>query len=480
MPTIIESINRAFLSILAFFAFIAFAGYFVLSSIDENKIKQIVLNEVENITAHKLKVEGPLVFSFWPLPTVVMQKVSLDLNLQSNTTTHLSASQLSLRLDPWLLLKRAKQTSSLSAVSTLKIDIDSFTLDNLKIKNSAQKQDYIIEKLSGHISGLNTSTIRLTGFELKKGKSKVEGEITFYKNHINGSLKSSYFNTEDLNFPIGLSSNITQSNFTIECDTLQSNNFLLNNLKFNAQIIADKITLSNLDAHLAGGHLYGKIIFNQHYTDLDLHGDDIVLSKLISHKKLSGGITQMIIHATGEGKTFSEIISTLTGNAFFSVKHAILADQTFQTSVSQMLFKLFHAVHSSVHNQKHTYIQCAALRLNLKNGIGYAPNQLGLETPEFNVWGSGHINLKNHAFHFMLYNQPKSNFTIEIGQFAKYVELSGTLENPRIIFNPRGLIQEGLSILAGIATGGISTAAEQLFKAAGHNQSACESVILKK
>lgn len=489
MTTIVESLGRAFLSLLAFFAFIMGAIYFVLSSVDEQKVKKIVLKEIETLTGQQLQVQGAFNFTFWPLPTVTMKEVSVVFKTEERASILVHAKTLALKLDPWVLLKMERQAFS-KADKDVELEIDAFNIEDLKIHSNQSTQDYQIDKLSGHIAGLNTKKVILKKLKAQRGKSDLTGELIFQTNRVDGKLKSHYFNIKD--FPITIpnlsiffsksKSTITALNF--QFDALQSSSVLLNDMKLRTHIAGDKIILSPFSAMLAQGLIEGSIIFNQGNTDINVQANNVVLAQLLNEtvgsKGLTGGKTQMRLWARGEGTTFDDIITSLTGRAFFVLKDAVLEDKTFQTSVSQLFFKFFHIFNPAIEKEKHTQIQCAALRLDLRNGMAYLKNNFGLETREFNVWGTGKINLKNKALDIELYNKPKGKLTIEIGQFAKYVHVGGTIEDPKLSFNPKGLVQEGVSVMAGIATGGISTLAEQVLKIAGGSESACESVIHKK
>lgn len=482
--TIIEALGRAFLSLLAFFAFVAAGIYFLMASIDEKTIKTVILKEIKEATGQALEVKGPFHFTFWPIPIVVMKEVRLPIH-KSDSNMVIQAKTLTLQLDVWPILKTWRGPES-----KRDLEIDSFKLENVQIHSNQFSKEYQFDHISSQLKGMNTAKKTLKSLKIANHKSDLKGDFVFQKESLIGELQSDYFDVKD--FPISIqdfsvfisNSSDMKTKLNIQIDSLQSSSILLKNVKAITKVEKGKITLSPLSMEVAEGWLQGSVIIHKGTTQIHMQAKDVILALLlnqtIGNKGLIGGKTQMTLFASGEGTTLKAILQSLTGRAFFILKNAKIEDYVLKTSISQVLFQSFHVLNPLVEKQKHTLIQCAALRLDLKNGIAYAKNNFGLETPEFNVFGSGTLDLKTQAIDIQLTNKLKGGLSIEIGKFAKYVDIKGTLTDPKPSFNPQGLIQEGVSLIAGIATGGVSYLAEQILKMSENNQSACEAVINKK
>lgn len=483
--TIIEALGRAFLSLLAFLVFIIGAIYFLMASVDENTIKSIVLKELKDATGQQVEVKGAFHFTFWPVPIVEMKDVNWILKPNSATDIAVQAKALTLQLDVWPFLKSWGDPDSKK-----ELDIDSFKMENVRIQSSQFVQPYQFDQISAEFKNFNTPKKILKEVKIKRNKSHLNGDFVLQNQKLMGEIHSSYFDVKD--FPISVKdfsaflskSTDMKTQLKIEVEVLQTASLLLKNFKITSKADKGKIILSPLSLELAEGLLQGSVIINNASTQMHIHAKDVILEKLlnqtIGNKGLVGGKTQMTLFATGEGTTLDQILKTLTGRAFFVLKNAKIEDYVLKTSVSQVFFQSFQVLNPLVEKQKHTHIQCAVLRADLKNGMAYIKNNFGLETPEFNVFGNGTLDLQTQAINFQLTNKLKGGLHIEIGKFAKYVDIKGTLTDPKPSFNPQGLIQEGFSLLSGLATGGVSYLAEQIVKMAETNQSACESVMNKK
>lgn len=473
--TLIETLNRTFLSLLAVFTFVGVLLYSLLISIDPRVVKEITLKEIQETIDHPLDVKGRVNIRLWPIPTVKLNQVNLNLNTSSKVPIQIQAKTLILKLDIWPLLKTWSGPKSKKNIL-----IDSFSMEKIQVHSKQLKQDYAIEQLSGQLKNNEISKIN---FKMHAHKSDLKGDFKFEPHLILGHINAHYLDTKEL--PLDLSDlsllfsggSTLKTHLNIQLDSLKTAYILLNKTKLTAKILQGKIILSPLSTEIAEGTLEGSVILENHKTQIHMHAKEVLLEKIMTdffgYKNLVGGRAQMALFATGEGIELPHLLETLTGRALFVIKDAVLKNVRINTSVSQLL-------NPFAKKPKHTHVQCAILRLNLRNGMAYAINNLGIETPEFNIWGTGHLNLKTKEIEVELINKPKGGLKIEIGQFAKYSSIKGTLDHPRISFNPKGLIQESLSIIAGIATGGVSTIAEQLFKISENNTSACYSILNKK
>ncbi len=217
--------------ISALFVFCIISAIFI-KNLDINKHKDILLNQIEHITGHKIIVNGPIDILFFPAPKIKLNDV--------NFYTKITDKEFKVNIEDFLI--------ELDFYSLLfkKTQINIFELKNITINfltNKTILQDIKIDKFSGK---LITSLInfQLIDFKLQAGKNDLSGniDIQLIENmpKIEAQLKSNYLFISNLNisshdyiFEKFLIAQLNQINANIKynIETFSINNNLFKNIK---------------------------------------------------------------------------------------------------------------------------------------------------------------------------------------------------------------------------------------------------------
>lgn len=132
--------------------------------------------------------------------------------------------------------------------------------------------------------------------------------------------------------------------------------------------------------------------------------------------------------------------------------------------------------------ENYTTLKCGVVHYDIKDGMATTENGIAFETDKLLILGTGTINLKNEQLTLLIESRPKQDIVegtlktlITVGDMslAGLVQVGGTLAEPRLELNPAGVLKEGVSITAAVATGGLSSLATRLFDEATKDENPC-------
>jgi len=483
-------------AVLVLFIFSLVVGLIIIRGIDPDQYKRIISKEFNKITGQQLHITGPISFEVFPLPSAVLKDVVLDIKTKAKKHYHISAKEIDLEI-------------SLMALFKNKLEVSSFNVDKLSIVTSDSKNkdsQYLISSFSGSFWQTDFG-FNLEDFEIKFGHSDLTGTlnvepddaITYVSGNIysdrldfneltnkNQSNKPStkIFSTDHL--PLEFISNIN-SDIEFKIEEFGTKPYLLENLHGKLVIRDGKLTAKSTKGKFQDGHFVAdlkiikKKVKDKPKINLDLHASKVNLSKFLhkAHlvKHFNGGITNVELNVNGKGSSIKSIVSNLNGEVWFSMGKATVLNHTFSDSVSGTLFSFVNFLNPVMQKQKNTDIQCAAMHFKLKNGRAYAHHGVAIETNQFDVLGNGEIDFESEVIDFEINTQPKKNFSLEIGSFDKFFRVGGTLSKPKLIANPKGILEEGASIIAAVASGGLSIVAEKLISEVEKDRAPCANVL---
>lgn len=398
-----------------------------------------------------------------------------------------------------------------------KIDFkaDNFVLKNLKLQNvdlnlAVENKNLTIthqaKSIYGNISGKlqiqnDKKTNRpslTTQFVIKKSaQESLDGNLnfTFLKNAtlVKGTLHSprwliDWFEKSEKNkffskdfFSVDWLNNL-KGNIDYRIDNLFFQKLVLQKAILNFSL-QDNLMIITPRGLLANGQFSGKFSLKRtaralpevkgQYVLKDANASEFL--KIFSKTATtSGGRLNLSFTGSSKGNTEAALMANLSGKLLLQIK-----DMTINNANIDARYVDFFAAFwkSLLSRKKNTLLECAVMRMNIQNGIAESKNAIGLETRELYSWGSGRLNLKTEQLDYEFTLAPRSKIDLEVGSYQNVLLLKGTLNNPQLTATPTGLIQEGGTILLGIATGGISLVAEKLFKLMADRGSPCKGVL---
>lgn len=329
-----------------------------------------------------------------------------------------------------------------------------FNLENLNLI-------YANNQLSGNFS-LNTKTNKITSelksknLDLDKIKSLSKGEKT------------------DTKLPLNFLK-YRQVNIKTE----------INNLRFNKKDIKNLIITADqknndLLIQFSPIEIYNGIINAKITSDLDsfTHGINIDLkniniSSMLENKKLvKSGILDGYAKLSTSGDRTRALIKNLTGKVYFESKNGEI-----NSKIGALDENILSAIITAAANDDSTLpYSCAIANFRVKNGVMNIKNSIAIETPVLNVTGNGAINLNNEKLNILLKASNKSSIKIDELSTSNLIKVVGTIYEPKLSIDPKGVIEKSATIGLSIFTGGTSSIAKQILDIAeDEDEHPCET-----
>lgn len=244
------------------------------------------------------------------------------------------------------------------------------------------------------------------------------------------------------------------------------------NLRLDAQ--PGRFRLDPLSAGVADGTLRGSLSVSQAGSAaprvaLQLQADKLSMDSLLKasgHSAYaSGGQLQVRADLGAAGNTAQALASSASGELMLS-----LTDTTLGSGASplgtDLLRRLLQAVTLQPQPAAQSRIDCAVVRLPLKNGVAKVDRSIALETAQLSVSARGEVRLGDETLELAFRPSPKTALDINPMNLAQLVVLKGPWQDPKLTLDAQGVAGMAASLGLAGATGGLSLLAQQLLKAA--------------
>jgi AsmA family protein len=246
--------------------------------------------------------------------------------------------------------------------------------------------------------------------------------------------------------------------------------------KLNLQLDAQpgRFKLGPLSASVADGTLRGSLNLSTAAgaaprVALQLQADKMSMDTLLKasgHSAYaSGGQLQLRADLNGAGNTAQALASSASGELVLS-----LTDTTLGSGVSplgtDLLRRLLQAVTLQSLPAAQSRIDCAVIRLPLKNGVATVDRSIALETEQLAVAAKGEVRFDDETLTLAFRPTPKTGLNINPVNLAQLVVLKGPWLDPKLTLDAQGVAGMAASLGLAGATGGLSLLAQQLLKAA--------------
>jgi uncharacterized protein involved in outer membrane biogenesis len=244
--------------------------------------------------------------------------------------------------------------------------------------------------------------------------------------------------------------------------------------KLNLQLQAQpgRLRLEPLSAGVAEGTLSGSLNVATAAgaaprVALQLQAEKLSMDALLKasgHSTFArGGQLQLRANLSGAGHTPRALAASANGELMLS-----LTDTTLGSGVSPLgtdvLRRLLQAV-TLRSQQVSSHIDCAVVRLPLKNGVATVDRSIALETDQLSVSARGEVRLDDETLALAFRPTPKAGLNINPLNLAQLVVLKGPWSDPKVTLDAQGVAGMAASLGLAGATGGLSLLAQELLKA---------------
>jgi uncharacterized protein involved in outer membrane biogenesis len=219
---------------------------------------------------------------------------------------------------------------------------------------------------------------------------------------------------------------------------------------------------------------------------VNLKANQIELGRLLQeaagNDMVSGGRTDVAVDLTAQGNSVQTIAAGLNGKLLVVSGAGRIGNNLINLAGGSLANQALGALNPLAEKSDSTAMECAVLRFDIQNGVATSANGIAFETDKMAILGTGTINLGNEALNLLIESTAKEGVvgtavsTVTLGKgvsLAGLVQVGGTLSAPAVQLNPEGLLKEGASMTAAIATGGLSELAKGLLNETAGQQSPC-------
>jgi uncharacterized protein involved in outer membrane biogenesis len=191
--------------------------------------------------------------------------------------------------------------------------------------------------------------------------------------------------------------------------------------------------------------------------DLDLAA---ILGLFDVHRQVRGGKTEVKADITTHGASPRQWASDASGSVTAIVGPASLANS--QAGAESALDRLTEAVNPFGKVDPSTELQCAVVRLPLKNGVATIDRSIAVETSKVAASASGTLDFRSETLDLAIKPQIRQGIPINASQVAELVRFRGPFIAPSIGIDTAASVATVARLGAAASTGGLSIVGESL------------------
>ena len=259
----------------------------------------------------------------------------------------------------------------------------------------------------------------------------------------------------------------------------------LDNVHVQFTVRGGKLDAPMFQASALGGTARGRLSIDAtraHDLALTLHLDakDVNLGALLAlfgvAREVRGGKTEVTLDIAAHGESPHQWARGANGTATAVVGPATLVHT--KLDLDSPLNQLADAVNPFHRVDPSTELECAVLRLPLKDGIAQIDRSIALETKKFGASVSGTLDFRDETLDLAIKPQIRHGVPIDVPQVASLVRFAGPFRSPVVRVDAAGSAVAAAKIGAAIYSGGLSIVGESLFSAAaGAGTGPCRTAL---
>ena len=242
-----------------------------------------------------------------------------------------------------------------------------------------------------------------------------------------------------------------------------------------------KLDIAKWQANALGGTLGGKLSLDSTHAEAPalatkLTGRNLDLAAILAAvgepRQTRGGATTIDVDIAARGLSPHAWASSASGTAIASVGAATLVNT--KLDLGNALDELAQAVNPFRERDPSTELQCAVVRLPLKDGIAHIDRSIALDSKKFSASASGTLDFRNETLDLALHPRVKQGIPIDIPQFAQLVRFTGPFAHPGVSVDAVASAATVAKIGAAIGTGGLSMIGTALIERATDDENVCD------
>jgi len=350
---------------------------------------------------------------------------------------------------------------------------------DLEVKSTELANKYGLQPISVDFNSLyDNKTILLNKVSVFINKTDLQlaGSVDLSKQipFVKGSVYSEYFNFEDIVVQDELSLPTIQTKQTTSQKKQEEIDFsFLKMLNADVKIKFENLKLIDKGYHKANIHLLlneGTLVANPFSLDL-LSGDIMGNLKLQSQTEvpeinlyvkgvglmiseldfvkpyLKDSPANMVVELQSKGTSPDSLLGNLNGVVELQIPSGVIVNKWFNSLPAAIGAVTKNSAFSYSGDEYYSRLSCAALKLDIKDGVIHSDKNIALETSLINLTVSGNIDLKKKYLSLSLIpsiNQMNNKLNKKLS-FAQYVKLQGPFSKIEMKEDVKGVAKDVVS-----------------------------------
>ena len=184
--------------------------------------------------------------------------------------------------------------------------------------------------------------------------------------------------------------------------------------------------------------------------------------------------TSIDLGITASGSTARALASSADGKLLLTQGPGRVKNDLIEKFSGDIIAQLFSALNPLAKEEEFTNWECSVFAIDFESGLGELTGFL-LQSEKLMVVGGGKVDLNTEKLDIEFNTKPRAGVGVSADMFiTPFVKLSGTLANPRVGLNEKGVLLSGG---AAVLTGGLSFLYKGLMDRATAEGGRCEQAL---
>ena len=273
--------------------------------------------------------------------------------------------------------------------------------------------------------------------------------------------------------------------FTVNIDEFTSRFASLSNTAVKLVSDQGKLTLGPVSTKVNGGDTNidaGIDASSQPATtsvDFEINGFSIKQAGTFEGSELleNEGSANAKFEFRGTGESVASMLANSNGGGQVLIENLTIKNETIKFVSGDLVTEAAAALNPLDEKSNTTVIHCSAAKFDINDGEFKTAKGYIADSEAFTITGDARINFKDQGLDVTVNTNPKEGLGLGLGELARAIQIQGTLAEPKVGLNAKGVAELGASIGAAVATGGVSLLAQGQIEKLKANTELCSSVL---
>jgi hypothetical protein len=202
------------------------------------------------------------------------------------------------------------------------------------------------------------------------------------------------------------------------------------------------------------------------------------LTKEIRGYETSKGLaSDLKMKLRGQGDSVRALMAGLDGDIRLEVGEGRLKNDVLDRVGADLLTQVLGVAVPTDEEDDATILNCGVVRFRIKDGDAVADQTIVLETEKVLVQGGGLIDLKTESLDLGARLAARKGIRLGAGTLSSLVKVQGTLAEPRLGTDLKGVVTTGAKVGIAVVTVGLSLVAESVYGHITEDDHPCQTAL---